>query len=208
QVKPITAVGGSADRTRPGTARAAARWGTGGRGYGTFRMSKSRPRTREFRRQAEKTARQGRSIQREIDRKTSRKRKSDTKRRALQAGTRTYPEPKLPGQHLQKPGRESDLKLSPMYEAPGYRGSDKLRDMVALIPGGDSGIGRPVAVLFAREGADFAIAYLNEHDDAAETKRAVEKEGRRCITISGDVADPEFCREAVVRTTKQLGRLD
>jgi NAD(P)-dependent dehydrogenase (short-subunit alcohol dehydrogenase family) len=171
-------------------------------------MSKSSPGTREFRRQAEKTARQGRSIQREIDRKTSRKRKSDTKRRAMQAGTRTYPEPKLPGQHLQKPGRESDLKLSPMYEAPGYRGSDKLRDMVALITGGDSGIGRAVAVLFAREGADVAIAYLNEHDDAAETKKAVEKEGRRCILLSGDVADGAFCRSAVKKTVDAFGKLD
>ena len=171
-------------------------------------MSKSSPGTRAFRRQAEKTAQQGRSIQREIDRKTSRKRKSDTKRRAMQAGTRTYPEPKLPGQHLQKPGRESDLKLSPMYEAPGYRGSDKLRDMVALITGGDSGIGRAVAVLFAREGADVAIAYLNEHDDAAETKRAVEKEGRRCILLSGDVADGAFCRSAVKKTVDAFGKLD
>src|SRR4029078_11883176 len=148
------------------------------------------------------------SIQREIDRKTSHKRKSDTKRRAMQAGTRTYPEPKLPGQHLQKPGRESDLKLSPMYEAPGYRGSDKLRDMVALITGGDSGIGRAVAVLLAREGADIAIVYLNEHDDAAETKRAVEKEGRRCICIAGDVADAAFCRTAVETAIKEFGKLN
>src|ERR1035437_358822 len=76
----------------------------------------------------------------------------------------------------------------------------------ALITGADSGIGRAVAVLYAREGADVAVAYLNEHDDAAETKAAVEKEGRRCIVISGDVADPEFCQEAVKRTVKQFGR--
>src|SRR6185295_10806600 len=101
-----------------------------------------------------------------------------------------YPEPKFPRQHLQKPGREADLALAPMYEAPGYLGSAKLRDMVALVTGGDSGIGRAVAVLFAREGADVAVAYLNEHDDAEETRRAVEKEGRRCVTLSGDVADP------------------
>jgi NAD(P)-dependent dehydrogenase (short-subunit alcohol dehydrogenase family) len=171
-------------------------------------MSKSSPGTRAFRRQAEKAARQERSIQREIDRKTSRKRKSDTKHRAMQAGTRTYPEPKLPGQHLQKPGRESDLKLPPMYEAPGYRGSDKLRDMVALITGGESGIGRAVAVLFAREGADVAIAYLNEHEDAAEAKKAVEKEGRRCMLLSGDVADAAFCRSAVKKTVDAFGKLD
>ena len=71
-----------------------------------------------------------------------------------------------------------------MYDAPHYKGSEKLNDMVALITGGDSGIGRSVAVLFAREGADVAIAYLDEHEDAKETKRAVEKEGRRCITAA------------------------
>ena len=171
-------------------------------------MSKSSPGTRALRRQAEKTARQERSIQRNIDRKASRKRKSKTKHRAMQAGARIYPEPELPGQHLQKPGHESDLKLGPMYEAPGYRGSNKLRDMVALITGGDSGIGRAVAVLFAREGADVAIAYLNEHEDAAETKKAVEKEGRRCILLSGDVANAAFCRSAVKKTVDAFGKLD
>jgi NAD(P)-dependent dehydrogenase (short-subunit alcohol dehydrogenase family) len=95
-----------------------------------------------------------------------------------------------------------------MYDAPHYRGSDKLRDMVALVTGGDSGIGRAVAVLFAREGADVAIAYLDEDEDAAETKRAVEKEGRRCILLSGDVADPAFCRSAVKKTVAELGKLD
>jgi hypothetical protein len=171
-------------------------------------MSKSSPGTRALRRQAEKTARQERSIQRNIDRKASRKRKSKTKHRAMQAGARIYPEPELPGQHLQKPGHESDLKLGPMYEAPGYRGSNKLRDMVALITGGDSGIGRAVAVLFAREGADVAIAYLNEDEDATETKKAVEKEGRRCILLSGDVANAAFCRSAVKKTVDAFGKLD
>ena len=95
-----------------------------------------------------------------------------------------------------------------MYRAPDYRGSEKLRNMAALVTGGDSGIGRAVAVLFAREGADVAIAYLNEHEDAAETKRAVEKEGRRCILLSGDVADPAFCRSAVKKTAAAFGKLD
>jgi NAD(P)-dependent dehydrogenase (short-subunit alcohol dehydrogenase family) len=171
-------------------------------------MNKSSQGTRAFRKQAEKTARQERSIQRKIDRKTNRKSKSSPAPRAMQAGTRRYPEPKLPRQHLQKPGREADLKLAPMYEAPHYRGSEKLRDMVALITGGDSGIGRAIAVLFAREGADVAIAYLNEHKDAAETKRAVEKEGRRCIVLSGDVADAAFCRSAVKETVNAFGKLD
>jgi NAD(P)-dependent dehydrogenase (short-subunit alcohol dehydrogenase family) len=95
-----------------------------------------------------------------------------------------------------------------MYEAPFYKGSDKLKGKTALITGGDSGIGRAVAVLFAREGADVAIAYLNEHADAQDCKHAVENEGRRCITISGDVADPEFCKEAVKRMVNELGGID
>jgi NAD(P)-dependent dehydrogenase (short-subunit alcohol dehydrogenase family) len=95
-----------------------------------------------------------------------------------------------------------------MYEAPYYKGSEKLLDKVALITGGDSGIGRAVAILFAREGADIAICYLNEHADAEETKRAVEDEGRKCIMMSGDVADPEFCKEAVGQTVETFGGLD
>jgi NAD(P)-dependent dehydrogenase (short-subunit alcohol dehydrogenase family) len=126
----------------------------------------------------------------------------------MQAGARPYPEPPFPKQHLVKPGAESELQLAPMYDAPHYKGSGKLEGKVALITGADSGIGRAVAVLFAREGADVAVAYLNEHDDAEATKKAVEAEGHRCITISGDVADPDFCMEAVARTTKQFGRLD
>jgi NAD(P)-dependent dehydrogenase (short-subunit alcohol dehydrogenase family) len=95
-----------------------------------------------------------------------------------------------------------------MYEAPGYKGSDKLAGMVAIITGGDSGIGRAVAVLYAREGANVAIVYLNEHSDAEETKRAVEKEGRMCALFSGDVVDADFCRTVVEQTVSKLGRLD
>jgi NAD(P)-dependent dehydrogenase (short-subunit alcohol dehydrogenase family) len=95
-----------------------------------------------------------------------------------------------------------------MFEASAYLGSEKLKNYAAIITGGDSGIGRAVAVLFAREGADVAIVYLNEHEDAEETKRAVESEGRRCITISGDVADAKFCEDAVKQTIKAFGRLD
>ena len=126
----------------------------------------------------------------------------------MQAGARLYPVPPLPGQHLQKPGEEAELELQPLYDAPYYKGSGKLEDMVALITGGDSGIGRSVAVLYAREGADIAVAYLNEHRDAEETKRVVEKEGRRCILMSGDVADPEFCKDAVERIIDEFGKLD
>jgi NAD(P)-dependent dehydrogenase (short-subunit alcohol dehydrogenase family) len=125
----------------------------------------------------------------------------------MQAGARTYPK-QFPKQHLEKPGLEADLKLPPMYEAPAYRGSDKLKDMVAIVTGGDSGIGRAVAVLFAREGADVAIVYLNEHRDAEETKAAVEREGRKCIALAGDVADPAFCGQAVEATVAEFGRLD
>jgi hypothetical protein len=155
--------------------------------------------------EAEKTAESQRAIQRDADRsRGSGGKKSD----ATQAGARTYPVPPLPGQHLEKPGLESDLDLQPMYDAPHYKGSEKLIDMVALVTGGDSGIRRAVAVLFAREGADVAVAYLAEHEDAEETKRAVEKEGRRCILLSGDVADPNFCKSAVKRTVSELGKLD
>jgi NAD(P)-dependent dehydrogenase (short-subunit alcohol dehydrogenase family) len=113
-----------------------------------------------------------------------------------------------PTSTCKSPGEEAELELQPLFDAPYYKGSGKLEGRVALITGGDSGIGRSVAVLYAREGADIAIAYLNEHKDAEETKRAVEKEGRRCILISGDVADPEFCKDAVERTIDEFGKLD
>jgi NAD(P)-dependent dehydrogenase (short-subunit alcohol dehydrogenase family) len=161
-----------------------------------------------FAEEAEATAKQERDIQREIDRSDKKRKGKKDEGGAMQAGARLYPVPPLPSQHLKKPGHEADLELQPLYDAPYYKGSDKLLDKVALITGGDSGIGRSVAVLFAREGADVAIAYLDEHEDAKETKRAVEKEGRRCILLSGDVANPEFCKDAVERTVNELGKLD
>ena len=127
---------------------------------------------------------------------------------SAQLGARRYPEPPFPKQHHWKPGEERRIEPAPMYEAPYYEGSRKLDGKVALITGGDSGIGRAVAVLFAREGADVAIAYLDEHADAETTKTAVEAEGRRCILISGDVADRAHCRKAVARTVKAFGGLD
>lgn len=127
---------------------------------------------------------------------------------AVQLGQRRYPEPPLPKQHLPKPGLESELEPRPKFLAPAYRGSGKLEGKVALITGGDSGIGRAVAVLFAREGADIAIVYLNEDGDAEETRHAVQGEGRRAILIPGDVTDSSFCDQAVERTVREFGRLD
>jgi NAD(P)-dependent dehydrogenase (short-subunit alcohol dehydrogenase family) len=105
------------------------------------------------------------------------------------------------------PGHESELEPKPDW-APRYPGSGRLEGKVALITGADSGIGRAIAALYAREGADVAILYLCEHDDAAETKRIVEAEGRRAITIAGDVGDKDFCERAVAETVRELGRLD
>jgi NAD(P)-dependent dehydrogenase (short-subunit alcohol dehydrogenase family) len=105
------------------------------------------------------------------------------------------------------PGHESELEPKPEWE-PRYPGSGRLKGKVALITGADSGIGRATAALFAREGADVAILYLCEHDDAAKTKEIVEDEGRRTITVAGDVGDKTFCEEAVRRTVDELGRLD
>jgi NAD(P)-dependent dehydrogenase (short-subunit alcohol dehydrogenase family) len=163
---------------------------------------------RAFAEKAEQTARRERAIQEKVDRADKASGKSKGKKsEAMQAGAGAYPT-SFPKQHLKKPGLESELAVQPMYEAPRYRGSDKLRDMVALITGGDSGIGRAVAVLYAREGADVAITYLDEHADAETTKRAVETEGRRCITMAGDVADLRFCEAAVEQTIDEFGKLD
>jgi NAD(P)-dependent dehydrogenase (short-subunit alcohol dehydrogenase family) len=167
----------------------------------------SHAKTVRFMKAADQIAAAERSIQKKIDRKEAGRSKKP-REKPMQAGARRYPAPPLPKQHIAKPGKQAVLELAPMYDAPHYKGSEKLRDKVALITGADSGIGRAVAVLFAREGADVAVAYLNEHKDAEETKAAVEKEGRRCITLSGDVADHEFCKNAVERTVKELGRLD
>jgi NAD(P)-dependent dehydrogenase (short-subunit alcohol dehydrogenase family) len=105
------------------------------------------------------------------------------------------------------PGHESRLEPKPDWE-PRFAGSNRLKGKVALITGADSGIGRAVAALFAREGADVSILYLCEHDDAAKTKDIVEKEGRRAITIAGDIGDKDFCERAVKQTVDQLGGLD
>jgi NAD(P)-dependent dehydrogenase (short-subunit alcohol dehydrogenase family) len=114
-----------------------------------------------------------------------------------------------PPQHQDhQPGIESEMTPRPKADDSKYQGSNKLRDKVALITGGDSGIGRAVSIFFAKEGADVAIMYLNEHDDANETKRLVEEQGRKCLTIPGDIGDENFCQQAVENTVKELGKLD
>ncbi|MDQ7811842.1 SDR family oxidoreductase [Brevundimonas sp.] len=127
---------------------------------------------------------------------------------AVQAGARRYPEPPFPEQQQRKPGDEAALDPAPMYDAPFWKGSGKLDGMAALITGGDSGIGRAVAVLFAREGCDVAICHLDEERDAEDTRAAVEAEGRRAIVIKGDAADPAFSEAAVKATLDAFGRLD
>jgi NAD(P)-dependent dehydrogenase (short-subunit alcohol dehydrogenase family) len=154
------------------------------------------------------TAKVQRDIQRDVDAKDARRKNGNGKDQAMQAGARRYPEPPLPAQHLKKPGKEADLALAPMYDAPYWKGSGKLEAKVAIITGGDSGIGRAVAVLYAREGADIALIYLTEHEDAAETKRAVEAEGRTCRLFPGDVSSRQFCRDTVERVVQDFGRLD
>jgi NAD(P)-dependent dehydrogenase (short-subunit alcohol dehydrogenase family) len=119
-----------------------------------------------------------------------------------------YTQPPQPPQHQDRqPGIESEMAPRPRAEDRDYRGSGKLRGKIALITGGDSGIGRAVAIAFAQEGADVAIAYLNEHGDAQETQARVEKEGRRCVALAGDVGDERFCPQAVRDTVGELGRL-
>jgi len=115
----------------------------------------------------------------------------------------------MPPQHQERqPGIEAEMTPRPTAEDQQYRGSGKLQGKVALITGGDSGIGRAVAIMYAREGADVAVVYLNEHQDAEETKRLVEQEGRRCQLIAGDVGSEQFCQQAVQQTVGQLGKLD
>ena len=158
-----------------------------------------------------RTGAQYRAIQATIDAKDKAKpaKRKEEEKKAVHAGDRKQPENPLPKQHLEKPGLEADLQLKPRYLAPTYKGSEKLQDMVAIITGGDSGIGRAVAVLYAREGADVAIVYLPEEQvDAEETKRAVEKEGRACLLLPGDVSSFDFCEEVVERTLQEFGRLD
>ncbi|MDS1139715.1 SDR family oxidoreductase [Pusillimonas sp. SM2304] len=157
----------------------------------------------------ESTAEKQRDIQKQQDRNDAGKpEQKPGQKDASQAGGRKHPEPPMPAQHLDKPGREKDMHLKPQYHAPHYKGSGKLEGFATIVTGGDSGIGRAVAVLFAREGADVAIVYLEEHADAEETKQAVEAEGGKCLLIPGDVKDPAFCQRAIQKTVDAFGKLD
>lgn len=114
-----------------------------------------------------------------------------------------------PPQHQdEQPGREAEMTPRPKADDPQYRGSGKLQGKVALITGGDSGIGRAVAIAFAKEGADVAIMYLNEHDDAKQTKQMVEEQGQRAVAIAGDIGDESFCQQAVQQAVDEFGKLD
>lgn len=115
----------------------------------------------------------------------------------------------LPPQHQsQQPGLESEMTPKPLFESPSYLAAGKLKGKAAIITGGDSGIGRAVAVAYAKEGANVAIVYLNETSDAEETKRLVEQNGVKCLLFPGDIGDPAFAKQAVEETVKQFGKLD
>ena len=157
--------------------------------------------------QQDDVANKQKAIQNRQDQIDGSMQKAESRDEAVQTGVR-QPETPMPAQHLAKPGIEAQMELKPKFMAEGYKGSGKLEGMSAIVTGADSGIGRAVAVLFAREGADVAVMYLNEHEDAEETRRCVEAEGRRCVTISGDVKDAAFCNEAVEKVVAEFGRLD
>jgi NAD(P)-dependent dehydrogenase (short-subunit alcohol dehydrogenase family) len=154
--------------------------------------------------QAEKTAAAHRKIQSEIDAKP----KPPEKEEAPQTGARAYPVPPFAKQHQSKPGSEEDLDPQPMYDAPFYKGSGKLEGKVAIVTGGDSGIGRSIAVLYAREGAEVAIVYLSEHEDAEQTRLAIADEGKEALLISGDITSRQFCKQAIAQVVAKFGKLD
>lgn len=114
-----------------------------------------------------------------------------------------------PPQHQEdQPGHENEMQPQPVYIEPDYQGSEKLKGKVAIITGGDSGIGRAVAIAYAREGADVVIAYLDEHEDAEKTRRIIEDSGRQCLTMAGDVGDESFCQSLITTAMAKFGRID
>ncbi|MEK8029442.1 SDR family oxidoreductase [Ideonella sp. DXS29W] len=158
------------------------------------------------------TLKRQREIQQQQDRQDQQKERQagqddSSSAGAVQAGARPQPD-RFPAQHLEKPGHDADLEVQPRFMAPDYRGSGKLQGFAALITGADSGIGRAVAVLFAREGADVAVAFHSSQEDAEETRRCVEAEGQRCVLLQGDVKDDAWCRQAAQQVFDAFGRLD
>jgi NAD(P)-dependent dehydrogenase (short-subunit alcohol dehydrogenase family) len=119
-----------------------------------------------------------------------------------------FPKPPFPQQQQAEPGSSSAMTPQPDYGEKSYRGSGRLQDKKVLITGGDSGIGRAVALAFAREGADLVVSYLNEEDDARETKRLVDEAGRQCLLVPGDIAEVQHCRKLVAKTAEAFGRID
>jgi NAD(P)-dependent dehydrogenase (short-subunit alcohol dehydrogenase family) len=159
-----------------------------------------------------KTSKRAKTGTRKLTAKTRVSKRSQTAARRTPPATigqLEQPKSPMPAQQQSKPGIESKLDPRPRFEAPLYKGAEKLKNKVALITGGDSGIGRAVAVLFAREGADVAFTYLPEEEsDALETAVAIAAEGGQAIPISGDLQEPDFCRRAVRDTVSKLGKLD
>ena len=119
-----------------------------------------------------------------------------------------FPRPPFPEQQQPIPGKTDAMNPRPDHGEESYRGSGRLKDKKMLITGGDSGIGRAVALAFAREGADLLISYLDEHDDAGETRRLVEDAGRKCVLVPGDIGKSAHCRALVDRAVKEFGRID
>jgi NAD(P)-dependent dehydrogenase (short-subunit alcohol dehydrogenase family) len=178
------------------------RGGTRARSTGT-RAARTRSETREVSQSAQKHAEE-----KEQQRKPQPSKQKQSQE-AQQPTTMREPAPPYPPQHQSHPGLEAEIEPRPHYEAPAYKAAGKLEGKNALVTGGDSGIGRSVAVLYAREGANVAIVYLpSEEEDARETQRAIEAEGRRALLIPGDVTDPDFCERAVQETVNEFGTLD
>jgi NAD(P)-dependent dehydrogenase (short-subunit alcohol dehydrogenase family) len=122
--------------------------------------------------------------------------------------TTAFPKPPFPPQRQPMPGQSAQMDPAPDYGEDSYKGSARLVDKKAIITGADSGIGRAVALAFAREGADILVSYYNEHEDARETQRLVESAGRRCLVVSGDIKDPDHCRKLVAKAAEAFGHID
>ncbi|HJP85138.1 MAG TPA: SDR family NAD(P)-dependent oxidoreductase, partial [Gemmatimonadaceae bacterium] len=164
--------------------------------------------TKTVRKSAARSAKKSRSTNGSHRGNGSSGRSGSTREREMRR-VQAHPKPPMPKQHQEYPALEAKVHPRPQYQAPLYKGADKLKGKVALISGGDSGIGRAVAVLFAREGADVAIMFLPEEQrDADETRDAIEAEGGRALLLPGDVTDLEYCEECVDRTVTELGSID